>query len=389
MKANPGGQIPTADVVGRDRLVERLWRILARQSLVLRAERRMGKTCVLKKMVSDPRSEELLLYRDLEGIRSPTEFVREVFNDVERHLSAKRKVAERARSLLGQLAGAEVAGAVKFPTIAERHWKEILNRTIEDLMEQTDGRVVFLWDELPLMLYNIKGSAGEEAAMEVLDALRALRQMHSDIRMVYTGSIGLHNVISALKGDRYPNDPTNDMDTVDVPPLGDIEATELALRLLQGEGLRSTDPTVAAAAIAAATDNVPYFIHHVVDQMVMDAEQIGPEGADEIVNRWIRDPDDRWHLGHYRARIDIYYEPQDRLLALHLLDIVAQQSEGLPFEHLFDRIKAQVVTEDREAVLRTLGLLLRDHYLAVDDLGIYTFRLSLVRRFWRCSRGLG
>lgn len=47
MKTNPGGpggQLEIGEIIGRDKLVDRLWKILARQSLVLTAERRMGKT---------------------------------------------------------------------------------------------------------------------------------------------------------------------------------------------------------------------------------------------------------------------------------------------------------------------------------------------------------
>jgi len=43
MRVNPGGKIPSSEVIGRDRLIENLWRILDRQSLVLSAERRMVK----------------------------------------------------------------------------------------------------------------------------------------------------------------------------------------------------------------------------------------------------------------------------------------------------------------------------------------------------------
>jgi hypothetical protein len=44
MKTNPGGQLAANEVIGRDRLIAKLWQILERQSLVLTAERRMGKT---------------------------------------------------------------------------------------------------------------------------------------------------------------------------------------------------------------------------------------------------------------------------------------------------------------------------------------------------------
>ena len=51
MKANPGGAIAPEDVIGRDKLIANLWNILDRQSVILSAERRMGKTTVIKKMV--------------------------------------------------------------------------------------------------------------------------------------------------------------------------------------------------------------------------------------------------------------------------------------------------------------------------------------------------
>jgi hypothetical protein len=49
MKANPGGQVAPSEVVGRDSLILDFWDILERQSFVLSAERRMGKTCILRK----------------------------------------------------------------------------------------------------------------------------------------------------------------------------------------------------------------------------------------------------------------------------------------------------------------------------------------------------
>ena len=40
---NPGGHLDLHDIVGREKEVARYWRILTRQSLVLGAERRLGK----------------------------------------------------------------------------------------------------------------------------------------------------------------------------------------------------------------------------------------------------------------------------------------------------------------------------------------------------------
>lgn len=50
MKINPGGNLAPDDVVGREQLIEQLWSTLNTQSVILSAERRTGKTSILKKM---------------------------------------------------------------------------------------------------------------------------------------------------------------------------------------------------------------------------------------------------------------------------------------------------------------------------------------------------
>lgn len=71
MKANPGGQVAPSEVIGRDELIQSLWEILEQQSLILSAERRMGKTCVIKKMQAEASLDKLPIYHDLEKVRSP------------------------------------------------------------------------------------------------------------------------------------------------------------------------------------------------------------------------------------------------------------------------------------------------------------------------------
>jgi hypothetical protein len=46
-------QIDPQNVVGRDRLIQQIWRKLQTQSLRFTAERRIGKTTVMRKMLAD------------------------------------------------------------------------------------------------------------------------------------------------------------------------------------------------------------------------------------------------------------------------------------------------------------------------------------------------
>ena len=264
----------------------------------------------------------------------------------------------------------------------------MITKTVEDLTSNRERSFVFFWDEVPLMLYKIKENEGERAAMELLDLLRSVRQMHLDLRMIFTGSIGLHNVISSLKRAGYANDPTNDMDLIEVPPLLPSDAKELASRLVRGEKLSVSNLDSICQAIATEVDCIPYFIHHVVDQLTELNQVIDFDVVRTVVHDCIADENDRWHLQYYRERIDVYYEPEEKALALALLDGVAASQEPLSFEKLFNTIKASVVTEDRETTLGVLTHLRRDHYIAMDLQGRYNFRFPLIKRFWRLHRGL-
>ena len=70
MRANTGGQIAPQDVIGRDQLIQSVWRALKQQSVVLTAARRMGKTSILRKMEAEPHMKYLPVYHDLENLRS-------------------------------------------------------------------------------------------------------------------------------------------------------------------------------------------------------------------------------------------------------------------------------------------------------------------------------
>lgn len=388
MRANPGGQLDPSEVVGRDGLIGQLWRVLDRQSLVLTAERRMGKTSIIKKMDAEAPDQLLTVFHDVEGLRSPLEFAQLVFEDVEKYLSRKERLCERARRFLGEVGGSSVGGVLTLPEVDPRHWKTLLVSTIEDLMEHQDRTLVFFWDEVPLMLYEIRKQSGEALAMELLDTLRSLRQMNSRLRMVFTGSIGLHNVILSLKRAGHPNSPINDMHSVDVPPLESDDARHLTFLLLDGEKIQVQDRDEVCAGIVAQADHIPYFIHHLVDRMAMQGGAVTPERVRQIMSSFLTDPMDPWHLRHYRERIDIYYEPPMRPVTLGLLDVLSTAEAPLPFVGLFDRLKSQITLEDREIALEALSSLQSDHYIVQDMDGAYRFRYSLIQRWWRIHRGL-
>jgi hypothetical protein len=385
MRANPGGEVGPANTVGRDHLIEQIWQILDNQSVVLTAERRMGKTSVIKKMQAEASSDKLPVYRDLEGITSPIEFVETVFSDVEQYLSRSRKTATRTRQFLAQLDGAQFKG-IKFPKIAQAQWKTLLSATIQDLVEHQDKQVILFWDEMPLMLDNIRKAVDPRTAMEVLDALRALRQMDPTVRMVYTGSIGLHHIVKGLREEGYSNSPKNDMYSVDVPPLTNDAGAELALRLLEGESVPVSDKNAVSRAISEQVDGIPFYIHHVVRDMKLRGERADVQAVRDIVQDFFLDPQDRLDLRHYRNRLNTYYPTKDLKYVINLLNILATSDQPLSYEELSKRLSSTMVVKAGKDIPGLLQMLRSDHYVELLPTGAYQFRFPFIQRWWRSEK---
>ena len=389
MKANPGGQIDLKSVIGRDRLIQTIWEIVQQQSMVITAERRIGKTTVMKKMAAEPHQGWLPVYQDLESCHSAAEFSMAVYKQVDHFLSGKRRLARRSKEFLGSLGGIELGGTIKLPEKAATPWKEVLTKAIEDLMHENDDgtKLLFLWDELPFMLMNIRDGEGEQTAMQVLDHLRWLRQTHSGLRMVITGSVGLHHVLTSLKEKSYANSPVNDMATVDVPPLAPNDAASLAISLIDGESLPSPDKPAAAAAIAREADCFAFYIHHIVRGLKIMEWDASPENVAKVVASHLIDANDPWELLHYRERIATYYQHHQKEVSL-ILDELAAQNEQASVAELLAMLKGASQFDDRDRLLRLLNLMERDHYLKRDEAGAYRFRFPLIRRWWKLNRGL-
>ena len=383
-KANPGGQISPEEIVGRNQLIKELWERLRQQSFIFSGERRIGKSSTLKKMVSQAPEDMLPIYRDLEGIRTPIEFVEAVWQDTETYLREEGK-ARRVREYVGGLIGSQFT-AYQFPEVAASHWKSLITKTVEDLVTLQNKQVVLIWDEMPHML----GNFSDQAAMEVLDSLRSLRQTYPDVRMVYSGSIGLHHIIKNLQKAGYSNDPTNDMYPVDGQPLSLEDAISLTANLLEGENVLVNDLYQTAEEIALAVDCIPFYIHHLVNQFKDSAEEINRELIVNTVEESLRNPLNLWKMDHYRERIDNYYSDVQKPYALEILDILSI-NPPTPFQRLWQYLKSEPDTQDKETARTVLRLLMKDYYLIQEDNlsgSVYSFRYQLVQKYWRISRGL-
>ena len=75
MKPNPGGILRGEAIIDREKEINSIWRALQNQSVVITSERRVGKTCILRKMEENPGDDWTPVLYWVEGKEHPIEFV--------------------------------------------------------------------------------------------------------------------------------------------------------------------------------------------------------------------------------------------------------------------------------------------------------------------------
>ena len=388
MKTNPGGQIAPENAIGRDALIHDIWEALEQQSVIMTAERRIGKTTILNKMQAESPTSWVPLFQDLEGFSSAADFASSVYKTVAQHLSLTKKSARRANELLKGLGGVQIGNIITLPKRESARWQDVLSNSVEDLVteQSQDKRLLFLWDEMPYMLANIRDGEGEATAVQILNVLRKLRQTHQGFRMLVTGSIGLHHVLSSFKKKAGAGAAVNDMYAIDVSPLEPTYAQELATQLVRGEGLDVSNVDALALEIAQVADGFPFYIHHIVKALRSKNGTIEPRDVEGVVEEQLTDANDPWGLRHYINRLTDYYG-LEKGTVLYLLDELSLREEPATARALLAHLQGLGDYDDLERLKNLLTQLAQDHYLLRSSDG-YRFRFPLIQRWWKLERDL-
>jgi len=378
-------------IVGRDAFIEEIWLIMHRKSLYMNDLRRIGKTEILRKMLAEIQPGWIAAFSDLEGTHTAEEFAALVYKDSAAVLSSRKQSFRKMSTILGKAAGTEIMGIIKLPDGQAAPWKDVLRNTFDDISEtlrESDAsqRMVFFWDEVPYLIENIAKRQGKDTAMQVLDILRELSQRHDNIRLLLTGSIGIHHVLRSLWEKGYKGSPLNHMDLIQPGPLEPEHAVPFADSEIKRRGLACQDAAPCAAALAEAVSHVPFYIEKLIARLPLN-ESLTPQRIDAELEKELRSDNSDWDLDYYRRRVKAVFGEHERL-ALAILDAIATATApALSFQEIRALINARMATDD-EVLREHLKLLCMDHYLVRNDTNAYHFYLPLIRRWWKINRSL-
>lgn len=388
-------------VYGREQYIDRLWQtldgdppLMPGRSIYINDLRRIGKTYILDELERNPRGYIVVNY-SVEGLGDASRFAATVFNSVRSHLSTGAKVSGWITQFVHQWRGASVDGVLTLPEGSNAPWIDILRKTFEDLqsaLDETNQKIVFLWDELPDLMDSIINNETEEKkgvtnASGLLGILRSARDNYPRIRMVFTGSIGMHHILAKLRRNGYKGEPLNDMAHMPPGPLSPEDGVAFASALLTSAGVRDDARQTFARKIASLVGNIPFYIKGLAQAVTLDLKDdqlTSKHIADKIKEALMRND---WELRYFHDRIKNAYG-EDTSLVLGILDTLAV-CDSLLITELVGKLPDNHPL-DVEYVRHLLTLLEEDHYLtrSKKEPGGYLFRYDLIRRWWCVYRGL-
>ena len=254
-------------------------------------------------------------------------------------------------------------------------------------LKDSGERIYYLLDEFPWFLAHIARKHTQAEVEALMNWFRGVRQEMADMpmRFLLTGSIGLEGYLRRIG----LSPAVNDLDTIEISPLNDLEADELLEKLAAGEGvpLVSSNRKHIRELLGA---NWPILLELFVAE-IQDAALTKPPTKAELI-RIYRDQLVRGSRNAYcREMFDRIDKPElfelgQRNLAKRILHRVVEKGHieagevGTIHQEL---IPSDAVRQSMQGdAAFVVDILRHDGYLIRMDGGRLSFASNILRDFW-------
>lgn len=355
---------------------------------MLAAPRRTGKSSILKYLERNPQQGYIVKYISVQSVDSINEYFKQIYKELlidDSIFSFYKKQFERTKGLLKSFAskirGISTSGIEIDPTERVDYYSAC--KTLLKTLPNDFSTILFLIDEFPDAVRNISID-DKKNGVHFLQLNRDLRQKfnHINLQFIYSGSIGLANVVNKLNR----KDLINDIVNIEVPPLNRIEAMELITRLNLGLMEEEKDfeirDQIKAYALEKDSWLIPYYIQIIVDELFESFgetnEKPTEETVDKVINKIISD---RYlyqdYFENWKTRLKQAFEKNEYNCALEILNYIS--TKGLiDYETLYNISMKRGVEELKDIT----NVLEYDGYINKNSEKIYMFNSIILKEWW-------
>ena len=380
-----GGIVAIKDVVGREEEINLFWGVLQKQGIALFAERRFGKSSILRKMEADGQEGFIPIYKPIEGESSPEGLVSELINRVrekdlidEGALKTLENLYNKATQVVGEVKG------IKLKKL-EYTWQEQLYYLLDKLIEKhKDKKIVLILDEFSIFLDN----SSNEAASTIIGFLRDIvhENKFRNIRFIYCGSIGIDLVLDKIKKDGHNiGDPLNHMYKHSLQPFTDDNAMFFGKCLNLGCKLNLTLEQIKQICIKS--DNIPFFIDKVFSKLPMSYKEKMLEKIDNAFEEILDDTTGKESIRHFYDRIEHFYP--NKMISIYILNFISKSTAFVTETEIANNVMSNTTGTNRVEINNEIDRLMKDGYLyrlVNDEERTYDFKYSLLKSWWKRNK---
>lgn len=390
------GTIPANKVVGREKDIQKLEKMLESQSVVIEEIRRMGKTLFLQKYASLAKENQHVIYFTLQGVTNVNELIDILITELRNEQSYKglKILWDKIRKVYNSSKPDIDIGEITFklPEFKSK-WKEVLAACLEDIANRNNkegNTLVIILDELPIMIWNWIVNEKAEQAKEFLDVLRKHRQLlesSGNVRFVICGSIGMQVVLKRLKDKHsYTGEPFNDAARYNIGAMSNEEAYFLCECLVLDGFIIEPEESKEELlkSICNYAENLPYYINLLFTIISTEFDNIvNKNNIKASYDLLLNDPKKSKVLKQLEDRITTYYHEDEANCMKAILSFVSQREKKTSQKKIIKEI------DFNESTLKEcLHTLLSENYLIRELDGTkkrFSFKYQIVKKWWNIN----
>lgn len=381
------------DFIDRENEVIQILSTLEKDSVLLIAPRRFGKTSIMRKLKDELlKKDDICVFLEVEDVETPERFISEIimalvenekFNIKTKIISSLKGVLKWLRDNIKEIE--TPLGRAKLRSEIEADLKEdwvTKSRQIFDIINGADSTIYIIIDEFPIAIKNMEPKEAEK----FLHWFRKLRQVSGNLRFIVGGSVSIDNVVRGTGGVTV----INDFRRVKIGGFQKEIALEAISKVFRDEGWYYENSIGEKILESIGEAYIPYFIAVMLsalkEEKILNGGEINESLIEKVYNHRILGSEGKHYFEHYSHRLRLFYPEMDEKTARAILKKVAG-GDYYPVDLAFGIFKEITGSDDYDKFMDLIADLSNDFYIEHDaDKGL-KFYSKMLRDWWRVYHG--
>lgn len=384
------------DFIDREKEIAQILAALKKDSVLLIAPRRFGKTSIMRRMEKELLEQDIItVFLEVEDVYFPQRFMSEIVMGLVENEKIKKKTVLISSLKKGFQWFKENIEELEIPVFKAKLRSSIEAYLKEDWLEKsgqifeiirgTDANICLIIDEFPIAIKNMEPKDAEK----FLHWFRKLRQATTNLKFVVGGSVSIDRVVRDIGG----VSTINDFKRVRIGGFQKEVALNIIEKAFIEEGWNYKESLGEKIIACTGEAYIPYFIAIMLSALKEEKDLRGAEINEELIekvyNHRILGSEGKYYFEHYSQRLCVFYKGIGGMeeKAARAILRKACSVEYYPVDLAFGIFKNETGINDYEKFIDLIADLSNDFYIEHNLEKGLKFYSKMLRDWWRVYYG--